>query len=157
LLVDKEDLGVEPKVTHESHISAAPVAPGFENSVTQTEEPVGQSQPAPLLSENQDLGVELKATHEGIGSAPSVPDEDKWSSEALFTAEGIAQRQKARPWRMEKLKMAGLLKENPGLDFLMECWNDDPALQIVITRLVRKCPQWGYVVVDGQLVEWERE
>ena len=25
------------------------------------------------------------------------------------------------------LKMAELFKENPGLDFLMECWNDDPA------------------------------
>ncbi|WP_224087864.1 hypothetical protein [Nostoc sp. MS1] len=57
---------------------------------------------------------------------------------------------------MEKLKMAGLLKENPGLDFLMECWQDDPALQIVIKSLVRKCPQWGYVVVDGQFMEWER-
>ncbi|HEY9801515.1 MAG TPA: hypothetical protein V6D25_14250 [Leptolyngbyaceae cyanobacterium] len=51
--------------------------------------------------------------------------------------------------------MAGLFQENPGLNFLMECWNDDPALQIVITRLVRKCSQWGYVVVDGELMEWE--
>ncbi|MBD2504600.1 hypothetical protein [Anabaena azotica] len=155
LLTEKEDLGVEPKASHEGHISAAPGASGFENSVTQSEEPVSQSQPALLLSEKQDLGVEPKTSHEGHISAPSAPEPetqpDKWSSEA------IALRSKARPWRMEKLKMAGLLKENPGLDFLMECWNDDPALQIVITRLVRKCPQWGLVVVDGVLIEWERE
>ncbi|MBD2505065.1 hypothetical protein [Anabaena azotica] len=113
-----------------------------------------QGKSAPLLSEKQDLGDEPKVSHEGHISPPSAPESetqpDKWSSEA------IALRSKARPWRMEKLKMAGLLKENPGLDFLMECWNDDPALQIVITGLVRKCPQWGYVVMDGQLLEWER-
>ncbi|MBD2505239.1 hypothetical protein [Anabaena azotica] len=155
LLNKNQDLGDEPGTSHEGHISAAPIASGFENSVTQSKEPAGHSQPATLSAEKQDLGVEPKATHEGGGSAPSAPEPetqpDKWSSEA------IALRSKARPWRMEKLKMAGLLKENPGLDFLMECWNDDPALQIVITRLVRKCPQWGYVVVDSQLMEWERE
>ncbi|MBD2505132.1 hypothetical protein [Anabaena azotica] len=109
----------------------------------------------PLSAEKQDLGVEPGTSHECHISPPSTPEPetqpDKWSSEV------IALRLKARPWWTEKLKMAGLFKENPGLDFLMECWNDDPALQIVITRLVRKCPQWGYVVVDGQLIEWERE
>lgn len=153
LLSEKQDLGDEPGTTHEGHISAAPVAPGFENLVTQCEEPAGQSQPASLLSEKQGSGDEPKVTHEGGDSAPSAPESktqpDKWSSEA------IALRSKARPWRMEKLKMAGLLKENPRFDFLMECWQDDPALQIVIKGLVRKCPQWGYVVVDGQLVEWD--
>lgn len=55
-------------------------------------------------------------------SAPDLETQpDKWSSEA------IALRSKARPWRMEKLKMAELLNENPGLDFLMEWWQDDPA------------------------------
>ncbi|MBD2255701.1 hypothetical protein [Nostoc parmelioides] len=155
LLNKNQDLGVESGTSHEDYISAAPLTSGFENSVTQSEEPVGQSQSAPLLSENQDLGNEPGTSYEGIGSAPSALEmetqPDKWSSEA------IALRSKARPWRMEKLKMAGLLKENPGLDFLMECWNDDPALQIVITGLVRKCPQWGYVVVDRQLIKWERE
>ncbi|BAY41448.1 hypothetical protein NIES2111_58440 (plasmid) [Nostoc sp. NIES-2111] len=113
------------------------------------------SQPASLLNEKQDLGNEATITHEGGGSVPSAPQPetqpDKWSSEA------IAERSKARPWRMEKLKMAGLFKENPGFDFLMECWQDDPALQIVIKGLVRNCPQWGFVVVDGQLIKWERE
>ncbi|MBC1218054.1 hypothetical protein GNE08_28105 (plasmid) [Trichormus variabilis ARAD] len=150
LLNEKQDLGVEPGTSHEGHISAPPVAPGFEHLVTHSEEPAEYSQPAPLLSENQDLGDEPGTSHEGTGSVPSIPDEDKWSSEA------IAKRSKARPWRMEKLKMAGLLQENPGLDFLMECWQDDPALQIVIKGLVQKCPQWGYVVVDGQLIEWEK-
>ncbi|WP_414755279.1 hypothetical protein [Anabaena sp. CCY 9910] len=152
LLEKNQDLGVEPKVSHEDHISAAPVVPGFENLGTQSEEPAEHSQPAPLSAEKQDMGDEPKATHEDTCSAPSALEPetqpDKWSSEA------ITQRHKARPWRMEKLKMAGLLKENPGLDFLMKCWNDDPALQIVIKGLVRKCPQWGYVVVDNELMEW---
>lgn len=27
---------------------------------------------------------------------------------------------------MEKLKMVEQIRENPGLEFLMECWVDDP-------------------------------
>ncbi|WP_179064055.1 hypothetical protein [Nostoc sp. C052] len=53
------------------------------------------------------------------------------SNEALFTAEDIAMRSKARLLRMEKLKKASLIGENPGFDFLQQCWNDDPALQII--------------------------
>lgn len=34
--------------------------------------------------------------------------------------------------------MAGVLKDNPGFEFLAECWNDDPALQIVVKKLVAK-------------------
>ncbi|MBC1221631.1 hypothetical protein GNF10_32060 [Nostoc sp. UCD121] len=52
--------------------------------------------------------------------------------EALFTTEDIAMRSKVRLLRMEKLKMASLVGENPGFDSLQQCWNDDPALQIVI-------------------------
>ncbi|MBG1271143.1 hypothetical protein F8S12_34660 [Nostoc sp. WHI] len=44
---------------------------------------------------------------------------------------------------------------NSGFDFLLECWNDDPALQIVIKKLVAKFPQWGIGCVDGVLVDWE--
>ncbi len=75
------------------------------------------------------------------------------SSEALFTAEGITMRSKARLLRMEKLKMASLVGENPGFDFLQQCWNDDPALQIVIKKLLAKFPQWGIAIVDGVLVD----
>lgn len=32
-----------------------------------------------------------------------------------------------RPGRMQKLKLAANSGENPGFDFLVECWNDDPA------------------------------
>ncbi|WP_242054415.1 hypothetical protein [Nostoc sp. FACHB-888] len=32
-----------------------------------------------------------------------------------------------RPERMQKLKVAGNSGQNPGFDFLQECWNDDPA------------------------------
>lgn len=77
------------------------------------------------------------------------------SSEALFTAENIAIRSKARLLRMEKLKMASLVGENPGFEFLQECWNNDPALQIVIKKLLVKFPQWGIAVVDGALVNWK--
>ncbi|WP_199332978.1 hypothetical protein [Nostoc sp. FACHB-190] len=51
--------------------------------------------------------------------------------------------------------MAEQWRENPGDDFLMECWADDPALRIVIKKLVAKCPQWGLVAADGVLVKWE--
>ncbi|MCC5633829.1 hypothetical protein LC613_41155 [Nostoc sphaeroides CHAB 2801] len=77
------------------------------------------------------------------------------SSEALFTAEGMTIRSKARLLRMEKLKMASLVAENPGFDFLQQCWNDDPALQILIKKLLAKYPQWGIACVDGVLVDWE--
>ncbi|MHC5748173.1 MAG: hypothetical protein ACYTXT_41285 [Nostoc sp.] len=57
--------------------------------------------------------------------------------EALFTAvrgasrrEDIAIRSKARLLRMEKLKMASQVGENPGFDFLQQCCHDDPALQM---------------------------
>ncbi|WP_375496484.1 hypothetical protein [uncultured Nostoc sp.] len=76
--------------------------------------------------------------------------------EALFTAKDIAMRSQARLLRMEKLKMASLVGENPGFDFLLSCWNDDPALQIVIKKLLAKFPQWGIAIVDGVLVDWER-
>ncbi|MBD2512152.1 hypothetical protein H6G91_33875 [Nostoc muscorum FACHB-395] len=72
--------------------------------------------------------------------------------EALFTTEDIAIRSKARLLRMEKLKMASLVGENPGFDFLQQCWKDDPALQIVIKKLVAKCSQWGIAIVDGVLI-----
>ncbi|MDZ7969665.1 MAG: hypothetical protein RM368_32780 [Nostoc sp. DedSLP03] len=54
---------------------------------------------------------------------------------------------------MQKLKAAGNSGQNPGFEFLQECW-DDPALQIVIKKLLAKFPQWGIVVVDGVLVKW---
>ncbi|MDZ8106713.1 MAG: hypothetical protein RM338_14000 [Nostoc sp. DedQUE12a] len=59
---------------------------------------------------------------------------------------------RVRPWRMDKLKMGEKLHENPGVEFLMECWADDPALRVVIKKLVAKCPQWGLVAADGVLV-----
>jgi hypothetical protein len=44
--------------------------------------------------------------------------------------------------------------QNPGFDFLLSCWNDDPALQIVIKKLLAKFPQWGFAIVDGVLMKW---
>ncbi len=57
-----------------------------------------------------------------------------------------------RPERMQKLKVAANSGENPGFEFLQECWNDDPALQIVIKKLLAKYPQWGIAIVDGELI-----
>ncbi|MBG1265682.1 hypothetical protein F8S12_04255 [Nostoc sp. WHI] len=61
-----------------------------------------------------------------------------------------------RPKRMQKLKVAANLGENPGFEYLQECWNNDPALVITIKKLLAKFPQWGVAIVDGVLVEWER-
>jgi hypothetical protein len=94
---------------------------------------------------------EPKNHHEGQSSALADSNPEKWSHEAVVA------RSNARPGRMQKLKMAERLGENPGYEFLMECWEDDPALQIVIKGLVRKCPHWGYVIVGGELIEWERK
>ncbi|RCJ26229.1 hypothetical protein A6770_26440 [Nostoc minutum NIES-26] len=94
------------------------------------------------------LGKEPKTPYEETNYAAPAPNSDKWSSEA------IAARSKARPWRMEQLKMAEVLKENPGFEFLLSCWDDDPALRILIKKLVVRFPQWGFVAVDGVLIKW---
>ncbi|MHC5748200.1 MAG: hypothetical protein ACYTXT_41425 [Nostoc sp.] len=101
-----------------------------------------------LLVKNSVSGVELKADHEGEVSTAPVPNPEKWSHEAIVA------RSNMRPERMQKLKIAGNSGQNPGFEFLQECW-DDPALQIVIKKLVAKFPQWGIAIVDGMLVDWE--
>ena len=113
----------------------------------QTPGQVEQGESASLSGENQISGVEVKADHEGEGSALPVPQSEKWSHEAIVA------RSNVRPERMQKLKVAENSVENPGFDFLLECW-DDPALQIVIKKLLAKFPQWGIAIVDGELVKW---
>ncbi|WP_292876370.1 hypothetical protein [Nostoc sp. NMS1] len=115
----------------------------------QTLEQVEQGNPTSLLVENSVSGVEVKADHEGTCSAAPVPNPEKWSHEAIVA------RSNMRPVRREKLNRAANSGENPGFDFLQECWNDDPALQIVIKKLLAKFPQWGIAIVDGVLVNWE--
>ena len=78
--------------------------------------------------------------------AAPVPSTEKWSHEAIVT------RSNLRPEQMQKLKVAANSGENPGFDFLQECWSDDPALQIVIKKVLAKFPQWGVAIVDGVLV-----
>ncbi|MHC5917248.1 MAG: hypothetical protein ACYTXE_41150 [Nostoc sp.] len=73
------------------------------------------------MVENSVSGVEVKTVHEGETSADPVPNPEKWSHEA------IAARSNMRPVRREKLNRAANSGENPGFDFLQECWNDDPA------------------------------
>ncbi|MBE8968400.1 hypothetical protein IQ277_19885 [Nostocales cyanobacterium LEGE 12452] len=55
---------------------------------------------------------------------------------------------------MQKLKVAANSGENQGFDFL-QWWSDDPALQIVVKKLLAKFPQWGIACVDGVLVKWD--
>ncbi|MBD2510647.1 hypothetical protein H6G91_25810 [Nostoc muscorum FACHB-395] len=160
LKVENQDCGVEPRDCHEGTCSAAPVAQNEKSlnsampaaGVAIADQPQGQVEQgysASLSGENQVSGVEVKANHEGTFSAVSVPNSEKWSHEAIVA------RSNARPERMQKLKLAANSGENAGFDFLQECWNDDPALQIVIKKLLAKYPQWGIAVVDGVLVDWE--
>ncbi|MHC5862087.1 hypothetical protein [Nostoc sp.] len=85
--------------------------------------------------------MEKKADHEGESSAATVTSAEKWSHEAIVARSNM------------RLKLAANSGQNPGFDFLQECWNDDPALQIVIKKLLAKFPQWGIAIVDGVLVK----
>ncbi len=149
LLGEKQDCRVEPIIPHvraasrrEGTFSAAPVAPNFE-------EQAQHSLSTSLTDENQISRNESETLHVGHSSAAPAPSDEKWSHEA------IAIRSKMRPLRMEKLKTAKILGEKPDFEFLAECWNDDPALQIVIKKLLAKFRQWGIACVDGVLVKWE--
>ncbi|MHC0063886.1 hypothetical protein ACWATR_13440 [Nostoc sp. UIC 10890] len=87
------------------------------------------------MTKNSVSGGEVKANHEGESSAALIENPEKWSHEAIIA------RSNMRPERMQKLKVAANSGQNPGFDFLQECWNDDPALQIVIKKLLAKFPQ----------------
>ena len=152
LLAEKQDCGVEPRDCHEGACSAAPVAQNeFSLNSAIADQKIEPSCPsAGLMTENSVWGVEMKADHEGESSAAFAPNPEKWSHEAIVT------RSNMRPERMQKLKAAGKSRQNPGFNFLQECWNDDPALQIVIKKLLAKFPQWGIAIVDGVLVEPQR-
>ncbi|WP_341528441.1 hypothetical protein WKK05_03580 [Nostoc sp. UHCC 0302] len=140
---ENQDSGDEPKDCSERDYSAAPVA---ENEKTPSQ--VESNQPEEVMSKNSVLGGEVKAGNEGKISAAPVPNADKWSHEAIVA------RSNMRPERMHQLKVASTSGQNPGFEFLKDCW-DDPALQIVIKKLLAKFPQWGVAVVDGVLVEPE--
>jgi hypothetical protein len=142
---------VEMKADHKGTGSGASPAQ-IEKSSTSAiaDQKIEPSHPsALLLVENSVSGVEVKAAHEGKASAAPVPNPEKWSHEAIVA------RSNMRPVRREKLNRAANSGENPGFDFLQECWNDDPALQIVIKKLLAKFPQWGVAIVDGVLMKWE--
>ncbi|MBN3907100.1 MAG: hypothetical protein HWQ35_11225 [Nostoc sp. NMS1] len=151
LIGESQDCSVEARDCHEGTCSAAPVAQNEKslNSAiaNQTQEEVEQDHSALLLVENSVSGVEIKAVDEGESSAAPVSNPEKWSHEAIVA------RSNMRPVRREKLNRAANSGENPGFDFLQKCWDDDPALQIVIKKLVAKFPQWGIVCADGVLVK----
>jgi hypothetical protein len=157
---EKQDSSFELKDCHEGACPAAPIAINEFSSTlaiaNQTQGQVEQSNPTSLLPptsllvENSVSGGEVKAVHEGESSAPPVSQTEKWSHEAIVA------RANARSGRMQKLKVAGNSGQNPGFEFLQECWNDDPALQIVIKKLLAKYSQWGIAIVDGVLVDWNQ-
>ncbi|MBC1223311.1 hypothetical protein GNF10_33335 [Nostoc sp. UCD121] len=148
---ESQDCEVEPRDCHEGACSAASPAQIEKSSTSaiadQKIEPSCSS--AELMTENSVSGEGVKADHEGKGSAAPVLNPEKWSHEAIVA------RSNLRPERMQKFKVAANSGQNPGLGFLQECWND-PALQIVIKKLLAKFPQWGVAIVDGVLVDWER-
>ncbi|MDM9580044.1 hypothetical protein [Nostoc sp. GT001] len=153
LLAEKQqDCGVEARDCHGGAFSAAPVAQNeFSLSsaiANQTQGQVEQGNPTSLLVENSVSGVEIKANHEGTFSAAPVSQSEKWSHESIVA------RSNLRPERMQKLKVAANSGQNPGFDFLQKCWEDDPALQIVIKKSLAKFPQWGITCVDGVLMKW---
>ncbi|MHC5930797.1 hypothetical protein [Nostoc sp.] len=167
LLAENQDCGVEPTISHEGGYSVASV------SLNQSEifewldrANVGECPPLWVIQYLLDSKyyASMRATiskFEKQWNLSVVNYQVQKSSEALFTGvrgasrrEDIAIRSKARLLRMEKLKMASLVGENPGFDFLLSCWNDDPALQIVIKKLLAKFPQWGIACVDGVLMKW---
>ncbi|MEJ6486952.1 hypothetical protein N0Y54_37810 [Nostoc punctiforme UO1] len=144
--------GFEPKGCYEGTGYAAPVAQNEKSLISaianQTQGQVEQSNSASLSGENSLSSVEIKSVDEGESSATPVPNPEKWSHEAIVA------RANARPERMQKLKVAANSGQNPGFEFLQDCWNDDPALQILIKKLLMKFPQWKVVVMDGKLVEY---
>ncbi len=150
LLAENSVLGVEIKAVHEGTGSAAlPVQIEKSSTSAIADQKIEPSRPSTsLLIENSVSGVEVKADHEGEGSAAPMSNPEKWSHEAIVA------RSNVRPQRMQKLKVAANSGENPGFDFLQECWNDDPALQIVVKKLLVKFSQWGIAILDGVLVDW---
>ncbi|WP_256091396.1 hypothetical protein [Nostoc sp. KVJ20] len=64
---------------------------------------------------------------------------------------------------MQKLKVAANSGENPGFDFLQECW-DDPALVVVIKKLVANVSAvedclcgWGVGEVESVAIAYYRK
>ncbi len=121
LLAENQDCGVEAIFPHEGICSAAPVAQNkFSSSsaiANQTQGQVEQGNSALLSGVNQVFSVEVKVDHEGESSAVSVPNSEKWSHEAIVA------RANVRPERMQKLKVVANSGQNPGFDFLQECFN----------------------------------
>jgi myosin heavy subunit len=134
LLAENQDCGVEPRDCHEGTGSAAPPAQIEKSSNSAiADQKIEPSRPsAELMTENSVSGVEIKTVDEGETSAAPVPQSEKWSHEAIVA------RSNMRPERMQKLKVAANSGENPGFDFLQECWNDDPALLIAIKKQAKK-------------------
>ncbi|MFW9262016.1 hypothetical protein [Nostoc sp. CALU 546] len=160
LLVENQDCGVEVRDCHEGICSAAPVSLN-QNEIFEWLDRANSGECPPLWVIQYLLDskyyASIRATiskFEKQWNISVVNYQVQESSEALFTTEDIAMRSQARLLRMEKLKMASQFRENPGFDFLQQCWNDDPALQIAIKKLVAKFPQWGIAIVDGVLVKW---
>jgi hypothetical protein len=158
---EKQDCGIEAIFPNEGICSAASLAQNEKSlnsampaaGVAIANQAQGQAEagnPASLLVENSVSGVEVKTVDEGESSAASVISAEKWSHEAIVA------RANVRPVRREKLNRAANSGENPGFDFLQECWNDDPALVIVIKKLLGKFPQWGIAIVDEVLLDWNQ-
>ncbi|MDF5722706.1 MAG: hypothetical protein PUP91_19945 [Rhizonema sp. PD37] len=97
---------------------------------------------------SQDCSDTNQLLDQDCSSAAAPSAMEKWTNEA------IAQRIQQRPARQDKLKRAGMFGDNPGFDYLRECW-DDPSLRIMVRRLIAKFPQWRVACIQEELVDWE--
>ncbi|MEH2067865.1 MAG: hypothetical protein V7K47_06815 [Nostoc sp.] len=121
-----------------------------ESKSAQTLEEVSETPHQHLTNSSKEFvrcnGDRVDSASLGGDMPPNDEENNKWSSEAR------AVRLKTRPARMEKLKFAQILGENPGFEYLKECWDDDPLLQIVIKKMLTKFPQWGFVILGEELI-----
>ena len=112
-----------------------------------------------IASRNEDTLVVPCSTSQDCSDINQFLDQDCFSAAApinveKWSPEAIAQRIQQRPGRQDKLKRAGMFGDNPGFEYLQECWND-PSLRIMVRRLIAKFPQWRVACIQEELVDWE--
>ncbi|MEH2070038.1 MAG: hypothetical protein V7K47_18065 [Nostoc sp.] len=59
-------------------------------------------------------------------------------------------RRELRPQREAKIKLAGMTGDNPGFEFLTQCW-EDVGLWNKVKQLIAQYPEWGIGYVDGEI------
>ncbi len=84
------------------------------------------------------------------GSAAPVTSAEKWSHEAIVAFVKCATVAYAETHGLRRIR--GRIRV---LTFCKSVGTMIRRKQIVIKKLLVKCPQWGIAIVDGVLVDWE--